>query len=118
MSQNYNLIVQTLVFQFSTIQIFSDEENLSDLQVPVFTHFDHLYEERFPTQATYQGCGIVSLFFARAIMLNIRLKYTAHISKTCLDDLKFQLMLEFLQEQLNPIPDFLLYAKDQVTTDQ
>ena len=51
-------------------------------------------------------------------MLNIRLKYTAHISKTCLDDLKFQLMLEFLQEQLNPIPDFLLYAKDQVTTDQ
>ena len=49
-------------------------------------------------------------------MLNKKLKSTTHISKAYLDDLKFQMMLEFLQEQLNPIPDFLLYAKDKVKT--
>jgi hypothetical protein len=84
--------------------------------VPVFSRFNHLYEEHFPTQSTYQGCGIISLFFARAIMLNKKLKSTTYINKTYLDDLKFQMMLEFLLEQLNPIPDFLLYAKDKVKT--
>lgn len=63
-----------------------------------------MYEEEFPLQLSFTGCGIITLFFMRAIMLNVRLKKCARINENNVSDLKFQLLLEFLQDRLHEIP--------------
>ena len=67
-------------------------------------NFCHRYEENFPLQRSFTGCGIITLFFMRAVMLNSTLKKWARIDEEHMFDLKFQLLIEFLQDKLQEIP--------------